>query len=211
MSKRNSGRPAHSDILTPAEWAVAEAVRHGLSNPEIAERRGTSHDAVKFHVSNVLTKLGMASRSELRQWTGVQRGSALVKRGPAMANELKFGPIGQVSRMVSALEPAVSFYRDTLGLPHLFSTGEMAFFDCGGVRLYLQQAPDLKASAPESILYFQVADIHASHEALAAKGVTFLSAPHMVHRHENGTEDWMAFFEDPDARPLGLMTIASCD
>jgi len=48
MSKR--GRPAHDDLLTPAEWRVVEAVRHGMSNREIAERRRISLDAVKFHV-----------------------------------------------------------------------------------------------------------------------------------------------------------------
>jgi len=54
MPKR--GRPPHADLLTPAEWRVVEAVRHGLSNPEIAARRGISLDAVKFHVANVLQK-----------------------------------------------------------------------------------------------------------------------------------------------------------
>ena len=27
----------------------------------------------------------------------------------------------------------------------------------------------------------------------------------MIHRHENGVEEWMAFFKDPDGRPLALM------
>ena len=30
------------------------------------------------------------------------------------------------------LPRALAFYRDTLGLPFLFSAGTMAFFDCGG-------------------------------------------------------------------------------
>jgi hypothetical protein len=30
-------------------------------------------------------------------------------------------------------------------------------------------------------------------------------APHMIHRHANGIEEWMAFFEDPDSRPLAIM------
>ena len=51
------GRPPHDDVLTPAEWRVAEFVRHGLTNPAIAARMGTSTDAIKFHVANVLVKL----------------------------------------------------------------------------------------------------------------------------------------------------------
>jgi DNA-binding NarL/FixJ family response regulator len=53
MSTRR-GRPPHDDILTPAEWAIADAVRHGMSNAQIAARRGISRDAVKFHLGNIL-------------------------------------------------------------------------------------------------------------------------------------------------------------
>ncbi|MBW8749683.1 MAG: hypothetical protein JF584_19435, partial [Acidobacteria bacterium] len=49
MSKR--GRPPHDDLLTRAEWRVVEAVRHGMSNRDIAARRGISLDAVKYHVA----------------------------------------------------------------------------------------------------------------------------------------------------------------
>ncbi len=195
------GRPPHGDILTPAEWAVAEGVRHGLTNRAIAERQGVSMDAVKFHVGNALAKLGMASRAELRQWTGVRRDSALARKGTVMTGELQLGPVGQVARTVSDIEGSTAFFRDILGLPHLFTHGEMAFFDCGGMRLYLQGGE----AKPESILYFRVADIHAAHELLAGKGAEFLSAPHLIHRHEDGTEEWMAFLKDPDDRPLGLM------
>ena len=114
------------------------------------------------------------------------------------------GAIGQVSRTVSDIEAAVAFYRDVLKLPHLFTFGELAFFDCGGTRLYLQQSE----AKPESILYFRVPDIHAAHRELEGRGAKFLNAPHMIHRHEDGTEEWMAFFEDPDGRPLALMASA---
>jgi hypothetical protein len=32
--------------------------------------------------------------------------------------------------------------------------------------------------------------------------------PHMIHRHDDGTEEWMAFFKDNDGRPLGVMSQA---
>jgi catechol 2,3-dioxygenase-like lactoylglutathione lyase family enzyme len=109
--------------------------------------------------------------------------------------------IGQVSRSVADVADSELWYRDVLGLPHLFTFGELAFFDCGGVRLYLQQGE----TKPESILYFRVADIHAAAKALEDKGVAFVSAPHLIHRHADGSEEWMAFFNDLEGRPLALM------
>ena len=53
MSTRPRGRPPHPDVLTPAEWAVLDLVRHGLTQREIAERRGVSRDAIKYHVENI--------------------------------------------------------------------------------------------------------------------------------------------------------------
>lgn len=204
MARNGRGRPPHRDVLTPAEWAVIEAVRHGLTNRAIAARQGVSADAVKFHVANALAKLGMASRRELKQWDGVRIDSALERRERAMEASSALGEVGQVSRIVSDIAVAVTWYRDTLGLAHLFTAGDLAFFDCGGLRLYLQQGDP----RPESILYFRVPDIHAAHTALGAQGVTFINAPHMIHRHADGTEEWMAFFEDPDGRPLALMASA---
>jgi DNA-binding NarL/FixJ family response regulator len=48
--KNRRGRPAHADILTPAEWRTVHAVQHGMSNAEIARRRGISLDAVGAEV-----------------------------------------------------------------------------------------------------------------------------------------------------------------
>jgi len=201
MSKR--GRPPHADQLTPAEWRVVEAVRHGLSNPEIAARRGISLDAVKFHVANILQKLNLDSRAELRRWTGVSRQSALSKE-VQVDEVLKLEPLGQIARRVKNIQEARRWYGEVLGLPHLYSFGDLAFFDCGGTRLFLSQ--DASEQQSESILYFRVPDIRAAHAGLAARGVEFINAPHMIHRHDDGTEEWMAFFKDNDGRPLGIMS-----
>ena len=48
-------------------------------------------------------------------------------------------------------------------------------------------------------------DIIAHYEQLKQKGVEFIAAPHKIHTHADGTEEWMAFFKDPDGRPLALM------
>lgn len=200
MSKAR-GRPPHDDQLTPAEWSVVEWVRHGLTNRQIAAQHGIGVDAVKFHVGNALGKLGLADRRQLRRWDGVRRDSALKRGEKDMTDSTALGPIGQVSRTVADLGQAIRFYGETLGLPHLYTFGELAFFDCGGTRLYLHQTD----VAPESCLYFEVRDIHAAAREFEAKGVNFLGAPHLIHRHEDGTEEWMAFFTDPEGRTLALM------
>jgi DNA-binding CsgD family transcriptional regulator/catechol 2,3-dioxygenase-like lactoylglutathione lyase family enzyme len=200
---RKRGRPPHDDRLTPAEWRVVNAVRHGLSDAAIAKRRGISRDAVRFHVRNALGKLGLASRTELRHWSGAPADSPRAKQESGMTVEPKLGPIGQISRSVRDIAEAERWYRDTLGIPHLYTFGKLAFFDCGGTRLYLSQ--EGAAPGPESILYLKVTDIESACKALKSRGVEFTNAPHMIFRHADGTEEWMAFFKDPEGRPLALM------
>jgi catechol 2,3-dioxygenase-like lactoylglutathione lyase family enzyme len=181
---------------------VVDAVRHGMPNREIARRRGVSVDAVKFHVANALMKLGLERRAELRTWRGVPADSALRRQGvPDMAVQL--GAIGQIARPVSDIQTAVDFYGKVLGLPHLYTFGDLAFFDCGGTRLFLS-ASDGPAGAP-SILYFQVDDIQTAYDELRGRGVEFENAPHLIHKHDNGVEEWMAFFPDPDGHLLAIM------
>ena len=198
------GRPPHPDILTPAEWRMVEMIRHGMTGPDIARRAGVSTDAVKFHVANILAKLGLPSRVALRHWTGIRRDSALYAKEKRMDDsKAMLGPMGQISRHVKDIDAARHFFGELLGLPHLYSFGDLAFFDCGGVRLFLSQAEGSGES--ESILYFRVQDIRLVHIALASQGIEFVDAPHMIHRHEDGTEEWMAFFRDNEGRHLALM------
>jgi len=203
--KRPRGRPKHVDLLTPGEWRTVHAVQHGMSNREIARRRGVSADAVKFHLANALAKLGLADRVALRAWFRSPHGSAqAAQEKNAMNKQSLPGHIGQIARSVGDTATSEKWYRDVLGLPHLYTFGTLAFFDCGGTRLMLSQEEG--GATKESILYLRVADIATSHDALKRKGVKFTHAPHMIHRHPDGTEEWLAFFEDPDGRPLALMS-----
>ena len=111
--------------------------------------------------------------------------------------------IGQISIIVKDVDRAKAFYRDTLGLAFLFEFPGMAFFDCGGVRLYLARAD--KPELGTSILYYRVADIRAAAAALEARGVAFLQPPAKVHedaRHEL----WLGFFKDSEDNTVALMS-----
>ena len=200
---RKRGRPPFSDTLTPAEWRVVEAVRHGLSNPEIARRQKVSLDAVKYHVANALQKLGCSSRAELRRWDGVAASSALARKKLVLDGDFSLCSIGQISRTVKDVKASSAWYTKILGLKHLYSFAKIAFFDAGGIRIFLTESD---AASAESIIYFRVDDVHTAHTKLSDRGVVFLNAPHMIHRHPDGTEEWMAFFKDNEERPLGIMS-----
>lgn len=122
-----------------------------------------------------------------------------------MTSELKLGAIGQIARRVSDVDAAVTWYRDVLGLPLLYRFGDLAFFDCNGTRLFISDEDD-GPSAANSILYFRVDDIAAAHAALVEKGVKFIAEPHMIFKHPDGVEEWMAFFKDQDDATLALMS-----
>ena len=200
---RRRGRPPHDDVLTPTEWRVVHAVQHGMSNREIAARRGISLDAVKYHVANAVAKLGLANRQALRRWFRVPGTSALRRQERPIMTTLTLGPLAQIARTVRDIKESEAWYGGKLGLPHLYTFGSLAFFDCGGTRLLLsaQEQP-----AAESILYLRVEDIRTAYELLRSRGVGFVDAPHLIHRHADGTEEWMAHFHDPEGRPLAIMS-----
>ena len=117
----------------------------------------------------------------------------------------ELGDIGQIGLTVSDLEHAVSFYRDTLGIKHLFNAPPaMAFFAAGNVRLMLSRPEKPDSERFGCALYFKVGDIQAAREALSARGVTFEVEPHRLARMPDH-ELWMAFFRDPDRNLLALM------
>jgi methylmalonyl-CoA/ethylmalonyl-CoA epimerase len=84
---------------------------------------------------------------------------------------------GQVAIPVDDVERATDFYREVLGLHFLFRAGQLAFFDCGGVRLMLDRPEKPEFDHPSSILYFVVPDIQAAHSRLVASGVATVEAP----------------------------------
>jgi methylmalonyl-CoA/ethylmalonyl-CoA epimerase len=114
--------------------------------------------------------------------------------------------IGQVAIPVADLDRAVRFYGETLGLRLLFrAPPSLAFFDCGGVRLMLSPAEGPGAPREAGVVYYVVADLDATYQALSARGVTFLDLPHLVARLPDH-ELWMTFCRDSEQNLLALMS-----
>jgi methylmalonyl-CoA/ethylmalonyl-CoA epimerase len=116
------------------------------------------------------------------------------------------GPIGQIALGVADVDRSESFYGAQLGLRKLFRFGGLSFYDCGGLRLLLEQAREggTKAGSP---IYFRVADIVLARRELAARGVVFTDEIHLIAPMEDH-DLWMTFFRDPDDHILALMTEA---
>jgi uncharacterized glyoxalase superfamily protein PhnB/DNA-binding CsgD family transcriptional regulator len=130
---RTRGRPPHPDILTRGEWRVARAARYGMTNRQIALRRGISIEAVKFHLSNVLLKLGMSKRQELLGWPGMPAGIDRSPEEPAMTTALAEG-----------LHIPPGFTRV---FPYIFADNARAYLDfladgLGGEIVDVHAAPD---------------------------------------------------------------------
>ena len=57
-------KPTVGYDLTDREKEILKLMAEGLSNPEIADQLFVSRSTIKFHVSNILSKLGAESRTE---------------------------------------------------------------------------------------------------------------------------------------------------
>jgi len=113
--------------------------------------------------------------------------------------------IGQISIIVHDLERATAFYRDSLGLPLLFTAGNLAFFDCGGVRLMLGPAETPEFDHPSSILYFRVQDINAAHQLLLERSVQIVAPPRLIAPMP-AYDLWMMGFRDTEGNIMELMS-----
>ena len=122
-----------------------------------------------------------------------------------MNSELNVSGIRQIAVTVSNVDAALGFYRDILGLSFLFSAGpDLAFLDAGGIRIMLTTPQGAGAAGANSILYFKVSDIGATHAALVARGATNERLPQLTAKIPDH-ELWIGFLRDPDGNLVGLL------
>jgi methylmalonyl-CoA/ethylmalonyl-CoA epimerase len=114
--------------------------------------------------------------------------------------------VGQIAIPAADLPRAEAFYKEVLGLPHLFTANAMlAFFDCGGTRLMLDTNLAKDGQLQHSpMLYLLVPDIGAAFARLEARQVKIVHAPRLVAKMPDH-ELWMGFFEDSEGNTLALM------
>src|SRR5581483_3474422 len=98
---------------------------------------------------------------------------------------LNLDHIGQIALPVSDVDRAEAFYRDVLGLRKLYRFGDLAFFDCAGVRLMIEKAPAPESIARASVIYFRCADLGLAVRELEQRGVGFSSKPHLIAKMDD--------------------------
>lgn len=118
---------------------------------------------------------------------------------------LKPTHIAQISITVGELERAKRFYRDVLGLTHLFDAPPgLSFFQCGQTRLMLSR-PEGTETAGNSILYYSVEDSEEAYRQLAAEKVRFEQEPKRIATVA-GKDIWLAIARDSEHNLIGLMS-----
>lgn len=111
--------------------------------------------------------------------------------------------IGQIAIVCKDVARARDFYKDVLGVRHLFDAGPaLSFFQCGTTRLMLSPAEG--EATGTSVLYFFVPDIEAAKREMVGKGVKFIDEPHMIAKMPDH-ELWLAEFRDSEGNMLALM------
>jgi predicted enzyme related to lactoylglutathione lyase len=122
-----------------------------------------------------------------------------------MSTSPALSEIGQIAITVSDVAKATTFYRDVLGLKFLFGAGpNLAFLQAGGVRLMLSTPQGHGEPGKNSILYFKVKEIAATHAAVVARGAKNERDPALTAKMPDH-ELWIGFVRDPDGNLVGLM------
>lgn len=122
------------------------------------------------------------------------------------SNGFGLSAIGQIAVNAHDIDRAVVFYRDKLGMKHLFTVPpNLALFDCDGIRLMLSLPAKPEFDHLSSIIYFKAEDIQAAFATLSERGVKFEEPPAFVANM--GTYDlWIASFRDSENNLLALMS-----
>jgi predicted enzyme related to lactoylglutathione lyase len=110
----------------------------------------------------------------------------------------------QLAIPVANIERATAFYRDTLGFHLLMNAPNMAFLDCGGIRLYLDANPGVLEAGKNSLIYFRAQNIDRAHSTFKASGVTIFQPPQIIASLPD-RDVWLMWIRDSESNLLGVM------
>ena len=116
--------------------------------------------------------------------------------------------IKQIAVPVRDIKEAARFYRDALGLTHLFDAPPaLSFFDCGGVRLMLAgpEAQGKDGEEQHPVVFYDVSDIKRTHAKIRSSGAASIEEPHIITRM-NGREIWISSVSDGQGNVVSLMS-----
>lgn len=125
-----------------------------------------------------------------------------------MPGSVSLSRIKQIAIPVDSIDKAKVFYRDTLGMRHLFDAPPaLSFFDCGGIRLMLAGPEGQGKDGPHQhpVLFYDVGDIKSTYAKIKASGAATLEEPHIIARM-NGREVWIAAVSDGQGNSVSLMS-----
>ena len=125
-----------------------------------------------------------------------------------MSNGVSLSLIRQIALPVDSVDKAKTFYRDVLGMQHLFDAPPaLSFFDCGGVRLMLAgpEAQGKDGEKQHAVLFYDVSDIKTTYAKIKAAGARSLAEPHIITRM-NGREVWIAELSDGQGNNVSLIS-----
>ena len=112
--------------------------------------------------------------------------------------------IAQIVVPTRELDLAKSFYKDVIGLTHLFDAPNVCAFKVDDIRLLLTAQPNYAPPPSGVVFYFSTQDIMARHLAWIERGARDGGAPQCIARL-GVVEIWIAFVLDPSGNTLGLI------
>jgi DNA-binding CsgD family transcriptional regulator len=95
------GRRRYPDVLTPREQEVLGLIRQGLTNEQIAERLGISFAGARYHVAEMLSKLGVSNRREAALWSPEAAGARRFGVFAGLFARITGSAIGKVAAAVA--------------------------------------------------------------------------------------------------------------
>jgi methylmalonyl-CoA/ethylmalonyl-CoA epimerase len=110
----------------------------------------------------------------------------------------------QIAISAKDIDRATAFYHDVLGLRLLMNAPNMAFFDCGGVRLYLASSEGAELHGASSHIYFRSNDVAGLSAALKEKAVSIHQEPYVIARMPDH-DLWLMWIRDTEGNLLGAM------